>query len=209
MQSQSPLFRLPREVRDKIWDFYLSFDHVDFRNTLRPQIVYLDDLPYSQPLPSLMYTCKSLYRELSPIVHHEAVLRVEIPGGNDRRIGFAVRGSLKFDRLSKLYLLITTEHPNWNSWLSFFQEVVKRAQNIETLIVDWGPRPVESLGWAGRANLKKEDEFFATIASLKELKIFRMYGDISQRWTGRLDEIAARAHVVCYHFRWWREAGLD
>ncbi|KAI1204688.1 uncharacterized protein F4807DRAFT_465462 [Annulohypoxylon truncatum] len=209
MQSQSSLFHLPREVRDKIWEFYLSFDHADFGDTLRPQIVYFGDVPYSRQLPPLMLTCKSLYRELSPAVHREAIMRVEIPGWNDRRIGFAVRGNLKFDRLLKLYLLITIEHPNWNSWLSFFEEVIKRAENIETLVIDWGPRPVESVGWAGRANLKKEDEFFDAIRSLKKLQIIRVYGCISPRWASRFDEIATHAHVVCHRFRWWREPGLD
>ncbi|KAI1453556.1 hypothetical protein F4805DRAFT_363688 [Annulohypoxylon moriforme] len=209
VQSQSPLFHLPREVRDRIYEFYLSFDHVDFENTLRPQLVYFDDVPYSRPLPYLMLTCKSLYQELSPAIHGEAIMRVEIPGGNDRRIGFAVRGKLKFDRLSKLYLLIATEHPNWNSWLSFFEKVTKRAENIDTLVIDWGPRPVESVGWSGRANLKKEDEFFDAIASFKKLQIIRVYGNISPRWTSRFDEIATRAHVVHHRFRWWREPGLD
>ncbi|KAI0880223.1 uncharacterized protein GGS22DRAFT_182450 [Annulohypoxylon maeteangense] len=209
MAGLSPLFQLPQEVRDKIYEFYLAFNHSDFEDTLRPQIVYFGDVPYSRPLPSLMLTCKSLYQELSPTVHGEAILRVEIPGWNDRRIGFGVRGNLKFDRLSKLYLLIATEHPNWNSWLSTFEAVAEHGKNIETLVIDWGPRPVESVGWSGRANLKKETEFFNAITSLKNLQILRVYGNISPRWMNRFDEIAKRAHVVRYRFRWWREPGLD
>ncbi|KAI1101576.1 hypothetical protein F4804DRAFT_293733 [Jackrogersella minutella] len=209
MQTQSPLFNLPREVRDKIYEFYLAFDHDDFEDTLRPQLVYLGDVPYSQPLPSLMLTCKSLYRELSPTVHGETVLRVEVHGWNDRRIGFGIRGALRFDRLEKLYLLIATEHPNWNSWLSFFETVVGRAKNLQALVIDWGPRPVDPVGWTGRVNTKKEDMFFDVIAAIERLQVIKIYGYISSRWTSRLDKIATRAHVVRHRFRWWREPGLD
>ncbi|KAI2465382.1 hypothetical protein F4781DRAFT_26320 [Annulohypoxylon bovei var. microspora] len=209
MQPQSFLCCLPREIRDKIYDFYLSFDHADFEDTLRPQLVYMGGVPYSRPLPSLMLTCKSLYQELSPTVHGQAILRVEVHGWNDRRIGFGIRGNLRFDRLSKLYLLLATEHPNWNSWLSFFGEVIERSKNIQTLVIDWGPRPVEPVGWTGRVHSKKEDDFFNTITSIEKLEIIQVYGNISSTWTSRLDDIATRAHVVRYRFRWWREPGLD
>ncbi|KAI0836598.1 hypothetical protein F5Y06DRAFT_272911 [Hypoxylon sp. FL0890] len=182
MQLQSPLFHLPREVRDKIYDFYLTYDHVDFEDSLRPQLVYMGDIPYSRPLPALMLTCKSLYRELSPIVNGQAVLRVAVRGWNDRRIGFGVRGVLRFDRLEKLWLLVATEHPNWNSWLSFFGEVIRRAQNLLALVIDWNPRPVDSVDWAGRVNMKKEDEFFGIIATMEKLQVISIYGNISSRW---------------------------
>ncbi|KAI1407094.1 hypothetical protein F5Y13DRAFT_175628 [Hypoxylon sp. FL1857] len=209
MQLQSLLLRLPREVRDRIYDFYLAYDHVDFEDSLRPQLVYMGDVPYSRPLPALMLACKSLYQELRPIVHGQAVLRVAVHGWNDRRIGFGVRGVLLFDRLEKLWLLVATEHPNWNSWLSFFGEVVHRARNLQVLVIDWNPRPVSSIGWTGRVNMKKEDEFFGIIASLEKLLVIRVHGNIPPRWTNRLDAIAAHTHVVCHRFRWWREPGLD
>ncbi|KAI0383377.1 hypothetical protein F5Y04DRAFT_33657 [Hypomontagnella monticulosa] len=209
METESPLFLLPREVRDRILEFYLAFEHADFQDTLRPQLVYLDDVPYARPLPTLMLTCKSLYRELAPAVHGQAVLRVEVHGWGDRRIGVGVRGNLRFERLDKLWLLIATEHPNWNSWLSFFGEAVKRCKNLKTLAIDWAPRPVDSAGWTGRVNTKKEDEFFDIIASLQELRVIHVYGNITPGWMSRLEGIAARAHVVCHRFRWWREPGLD
>ncbi|KAI1140052.1 hypothetical protein F5Y05DRAFT_304696 [Hypoxylon sp. FL0543] len=209
MHLPSPLFHLPREVRDRIYDFYLAYDHSDFEDSLRPQLVYMGDIPYSRPLPSLMLTCKSLYRDLSPMVHGQAVLRVAARGWNDRRISFGVRGVLRFDRLEKLWLLVTTEHPNWNSWLSFFGEVIKRAENLLALVVDWNPRPVDSADWTGRINVKKEDEFFDSLAALEKLQVIQVYGNISPRWTSRLALIATRAHVVCHRCRWWREPGLD
>ncbi|KAI0106593.1 hypothetical protein F4776DRAFT_437744 [Hypoxylon sp. NC0597] len=209
MQFQSPLFHLPREVRDDIFDFYLAYDHIDFEDTLRPQLVYMGDVPYSRPLPALMITCKSLYQELRPKVHGQAVLRVAVHGWNDRRIGFGVRGILRFDRLEKLWLVVATEHPNWNSWLLFFGEVIKRARNLLALAIDWNPRPVDSVGWVGRVNMKKEDEFFGIVATLEKLQVIQVYGNISSRWPSRLDAITTRPYVVCHRFRWWREPGLD
>ncbi|KAI2775659.1 hypothetical protein F4815DRAFT_487100 [Daldinia loculata] len=207
MQAYSPLLSLPREVLDRIIDFYLTFDHEDFEDTLRPHLVYMGDTAYFRSLPSLMLASKNFYRDLSPIVHRQAILRVQVSGWNDRRIGFAVRGKLRFDRLEKLWLLMATEHPNWNSWLSFFGEVIERTKNLKALVIDWAPRPVGSIGWTGRVNAKKEDEFFNTIETLKGLRLIQIYGNISPEWISRLEGLAP--HVVYYRNRWWREPGMD
>ncbi|KAI1370174.1 hypothetical protein F4677DRAFT_439086 [Hypoxylon crocopeplum] len=205
MQAESQLFYLPREVRDRIYEFYLAFENTDFEDVLRPRLVYLD-VTYSRPLPPLMLTCKSLYQELSRPVHGHALMRVENHGWNDRRIGFAVRGVLRFDRLEKLWLLVATEHPNWNSWLSFFGEVIERARNLEVLVIDWAPRPENAVGWTKRVMEKKESEFHDTIATLQGLRLIQVYGNIPLSWKDRLEKTA---HVTHYVFRWWREPGLD
>ncbi|KAI1778516.1 hypothetical protein F4818DRAFT_406341 [Hypoxylon cercidicola] len=204
---ESPFFSLPLEMRERIYEFYLVFDHSDFEDTLRPQHVYLDGPPYARPLPSLMLTSKHLYRELSQAVHGQAAFRVLSHGYSDRRIGFAVHGTLRFDRLEKLWLILTAEYPQWNSWLSFFGAVVERAPNLKTLVIDWAPRPVSDVGWRDRINIKKEEEFCGIIASLKELRLVHFYGDIPSRWMIQLEKTAP--HVVHHHFRWWREPGLD
>ncbi|KAI0095410.1 hypothetical protein F4814DRAFT_187861 [Daldinia grandis] len=207
MQAYSPLLSLPREVLDRIIDFYLAFDHDDFEDTLRPHLVYMGDTAYSRPLPALMLASKDLYRHLSPIVHRQAILRVQVSGWNDRRIGLAIHGKLRFDRLEKLWLLMATEHPNWNSWLSFFGEVIERTPNLQTLVIDWAPRPVGSVGWAGRVNAKKENEFFNMIETLKGLRLIQIYGSISPEWISRLEGLVP--HVVYYRNRWWKEPGMD
>ncbi|KAI0202837.1 hypothetical protein F4808DRAFT_60343 [Astrocystis sublimbata] len=205
MQADSSLFSLPGEVRDRIYDFYLTFDHGDFGDTLRPHQVYLDDATYSRPLPALMCTCKRIYQDMAPIVHAQAAMRIEIRGRVDRRIGFAVRGKLRFERLRKLWLLVHLEHPNWNSWLYFFGDVVRRSPNLEVLIMDWVPRPVAQNGWSGRVDAKKEDEFFQTIRELKALHTLIVYGDISARWTEVLQ--TANLRIIHRRYRWWREPG--
>ncbi|KAI4862590.1 hypothetical protein F4820DRAFT_16857 [Hypoxylon rubiginosum] len=204
---ESPLLSLPLEVRERIYEFYLAFDHTDFEDTLRPHHVYLDGPPHARPLPPLMLASKSLYRELSPAVHGRAALRVLTLGWSDRRIGFAVHGTLRFARLEKLWLLLTAEYPKWNSWLAFFGAVVGRAPHLTTLVVDWAPRPVSDVGWRERVNIKKEEEFCAMVASLRELRSVHMYGDVPERWMGQLRKAAP--HVVHHRFRWWREPGLD
>ncbi|OTB09740.1 hypothetical protein K445DRAFT_323688 [Daldinia sp. EC12] len=207
MLAYSPLLFLPREVLDRIIDFYLAFDYDDFEDTLRPYLLYMGETVYSRPLPSLMLASKDLYRNLSPIVHKQAVLRVGVHGWSDRRIGFAVHGKLRFDRLEKLCLVVTTDHPNWNSWLSFFGEVIESTKNLKTLVIDWAPGPVRSAGWTGRVHAKKEDEFFDMIKTPKELRLIQIYGNISSGWISRLEGLVP--HVVHYRNRWWREPGMD
>ncbi|TRX90630.1 hypothetical protein FHL15_008405 [Xylaria flabelliformis] len=205
MQASSPFFSLPSEVRDRIYDFYLTYDHGDFGDSLQPHQLYLDGAVYSQPLPALMRTCKRIYEEMSPIVHGQAAMRIEIRGRVDRRIGFAVHGTLRFDRLRKLWLLIPLEYPNWNQWLYFFGDVVRHTPNLKVLILDWTPRPVPEHGWSGRVNAKKEAEFFEIIESLKELHTFVIYGDVSARWIDRLK--GSELRIVRHRSRWWREPG--
>ncbi|KAI1174505.1 hypothetical protein F4777DRAFT_579938 [Nemania sp. FL0916] len=168
-QQTSRLFSLPHEVRDRIYSFYLCPGHDDFEDALRPHQKFLENEAYSRPLPALMRTCKRVYQDMAPHVHDQATMRVEMHGPLERRIGFAVHGTLRFERLRKLCLLVPLEHPNWNRWLYFFSEVLSRCPNLGTLVIDWSPRPVTSLDWAGRVNQKKEDEFLRTILGLEKL----------------------------------------
>ncbi|KAJ8110748.1 hypothetical protein ONZ43_g5792 [Nemania bipapillata] len=208
MQANSPLFSLPSEVRDRIYDFYLTHDHSDFGDTLRPHQLYLDDdTAYARPLPALMRACKRAYREMHPRVHGQAVMRVEMRGRVERRIGFAVHGPLRLARLRRLCLLVPMEYPNWNAWLYFFRDVVLRAPDLRVLVVDWAPRQMLEKGWFGRVNAKKEEEFFRIIEGLGELHTVIVHGDVADRWIERLRKSVPR--VVHYRSRWWREPGMD
>ncbi|KAF5491022.1 hypothetical protein CGCF413_v010917 [Colletotrichum fructicola] len=101
-QESSRLFELPWEIRERIYEYYLSFDHDDFGDTLRPLHLYIEQGGYSKPIPPLMLTSKRAYRELHQRVHSDAVMRVHTAGWGDRRIGFAVHGKLRFERLRRL-----------------------------------------------------------------------------------------------------------
>ncbi|OLN92765.1 hypothetical protein CCHL11_06718 [Colletotrichum chlorophyti] len=208
-QDEIGLFSLPWEIRERIYEYYLSFDHDDFGDTLRPQHIYLEQGhgEYKRPLPSLMATCKRAYRELHGKVHTEAIMRMQ-QGNGDRRIGFAVHGTLRFERLRRLCLLIATEYPNWNRWLIVLGGVARKAPHITELVIDWEPRPMMLKGWEARLTEKKYDEFFHILSSLKELDTIRFHGEMPAGWIERFEKETS-ARVVCHKFKWWKEAGLE
>jgi hypothetical protein len=100
------------------------------------------------------------------------------------------------------------EHPNWNRWLNFFSEVTSRGVHLNTLIVDWEPRPIVAKNWVGRMNRKKEDEFLGVITGMKQVRLIKLYGEIPSYWKEKLGEISGK-RVIYYPFRWWREPGMD
>ncbi|KAG7062299.1 aromatic compound dioxygenase [Colletotrichum scovillei] len=201
-QNGSGLFSLPWEIREKIYEYYLSFDHDDFGDTVRPLHVYFEQGEYKKPLPPLMVTCKRIYRELHQPVHADAIMRVHSHGYGDRRIGFAVHGTLRFERLRRLYVLIAMEYPNWNRWLAIFAEVARRAEGLAELVVDWEPRPgpPNPKVWEAKLTEKKHDEFFGVLAALKglEVSICIVVGENSLPRSVRVFYEDAEGHVAPY-----------
>ncbi|KAF9876885.1 short-chain dehydrogenase reductase sdr [Colletotrichum karsti] len=188
MNDGSRLFELPWEIRERIYEYYLSFDHNDFGDTLRPLHLYIEQGGYSKPIPPLMLTCKRGYRELHQRVHSDALMRVHTAGWGDRRIGFAVHGTLRFERLRRLYILVAMEYPNWNRWLGMFGEVARRAKNLSELVVDWEPRPNSTKGWEAKLTEKKYDEFFGIVSDLKNLQVVRFHGVMPSGWRERFEK---------------------
>lgn len=209
-QLNSPLFLLPWELRHRIYEHYLAFTHHDFVDSLRPMHKYIDaDMPHTTPLPPLMMACKSAYMELAPLVHTTAALRVHRPGARkERRIGFAAYGTMRFDRLRRLVLIIDLDYPYWNGWLDFFSAVIARAYRLEHLIIDWapGPSPHAGSGWEARRDEKKERAFLDLLYNLSALQTLRFYGRIPERWTQLQD---AALTVSCSTERWWKEPGFN
>lgn len=209
-QCISSLFLVPLEIRHRIYEYYLSLTIDDFADTLRPTHNYLDaEQPHATTLPCLMLTCKRAYAELGPYVHTTAALRVHRRGSrNERRIGFAVRGTLRFHRLRYLLLLVHMEHANWNSWLAFFGALLDRIPTLEHLTIDWGPRPVQytPLSWGARQDEKKECAFLEMLNGKTTLRTVLFYGRVPGNWkTGLRQGII----IKCYPYHWWRESGLD
>ncbi|KAI5924198.1 hypothetical protein F4810DRAFT_709916 [Camillea tinctor] len=224
MQEGSLFFKLPFEVRERIYDFYLSVGYFDFHDTLQPGYTYFDSDPGPAApatttssrlatLPSLMLTCKALYRELRDRVRGVAYMRVHKTGQySDRRIGFAVPGGapLRLASLHTLYLLVAMEYPNWNGWIGFFGGVLlQHARGLNTLVVDWKPRAVnnDDSTWQGRANKKKEDSFLRLVAGAPNLQVLKLYGDVPQRWVDTLEQCTS-VRIVRYRFSWWVEPGM-
>ncbi|KAI1487809.1 hypothetical protein F5X96DRAFT_124505 [Biscogniauxia mediterranea] len=220
MHENALLFNLPFEVRERIYDFYLSVGYFDFHDTLRPGHTYLESgeaeaattTAPAATLPPLMLACKALYRELHGRVRGVAYMRVHKLGQySDRRIGFAVPGGapLRLASLHTLYLLVAMEHPNWNGWLGFFGEVLRRhARGLTTLVVDWKPRVVGGgASWSAKMHRKKEDELLRTVAEAPSLQLLKLYGDVPKRWTDYLEENSG-LRIVSYPFSWWVEPGM-
>ncbi|KAF0327907.1 hypothetical protein GQ607_004738 [Colletotrichum asianum] len=209
-QESSRLFELPWEIRERIYEYYLSFDHDDFGDTLRPLHLYIEQGGYSKPIPPLMLTSKRAYRELHQRVHSDAVMRVHTAGWGDRRIGFAVHGKLRFERLRRLYVLVAMEYPNWNRWLGMLGEVARRAKNLSELVVDWEPRPSggNTKVWEAKLTERKHDEFFKIISDLKNLQVVKFHGDMPAGWRDRFARETS-ARLVLYKSKWWKEPGME
>jgi len=218
-QEASPYFALPQEVRDNIAAHLLAFHYSDFELTTRPGHVFLeggDDgaTPHAKPLPAAMLACRRLYRELAPHVHGTAVLRACMAEFG-RRVGFAVHGTLRIERLRTLVLSVAMEHANWNTWLHFLRAVLERARGLRELIVDWEPRPVPTPEEAGapegkrtnfsvRQHAKMEEQFFGLLAGLEALELVRIHGNVPERWRTRLSELS-KARIIMIKARWWRD----
>ncbi|CAI6294784.1 unnamed protein product [Periconia digitata] len=215
-QHLSPLFLLPTELRHRIYEYYLAFTHSSFlADSLRPTVEYLDpSKPYTTALPSLPQTCKRAYTELAPMLASTAALRVYHPGArNGRRIGFAVHGRLRFERLRCLILIIDLEYAYWNEWLEFFGAVVARAEGLECVVVDWAPRraAVRAGTWEVRRDAKKERIFLDLLKGLRGLRVVRFYGEMLGSWAEEVEGgMEGGGFVVrCEAGRWWNEPGFS
>ncbi|KAH8646728.1 hypothetical protein BX600DRAFT_518762 [Xylariales sp. PMI_506] len=182
-QQASPLFLISFEIRCRIYEYYLTFTFDEFAYTLRPTHKYLDAAePHSTPLPGLMLACKRLYAELRGDVHGAAALRVHQPGlHNERRVGFAVHGTLRLERLRRMSLVIDMEYAYWNAWLELFVALMGRTSELEYLTIDWAPRPVALVhGWERKQAEKKAHVFLQVLNNIPRLQTVRIYGMIPE-----------------------------
>lgn len=165
-----------------------------------------------------MLTCRRAYRDLAPRVHADAAMRVHTAGRGDRRLGFAVHGNLRYERLRRLHVLVATEYPHWNRWIATLAEVAHRARgSLREVVVDWGPRPEPpprqaaegtKKGWEAKMAEKKHDEFFGILGGLEGLEVVRFYGALPEGWRGRFEREVPGVFIA-YPYRWWREPGME
>ncbi|KAK9425931.1 hypothetical protein SUNI508_12732 [Seiridium unicorne] len=211
-QTNSLLFAVPSEIRNRIFQYYLTFNNDDFADSLRPTHTYLDAVkPHSTTLPALVLACKRACSELLPKVQSTAALRVRRPGlRKERRVGFAVHGMLRLERLQRLFLIIDMDYPYWNAWLDFLQAVLDRARpTLEHCTIDWAPRPVTTaVGWQAKQAEKKDRAFIQLLNSMERLQTVWIYGQAPGHWKQMIKQ-GTMAIVKTFPYRWWKEPGME
>ncbi|KAI8953443.1 hypothetical protein F4801DRAFT_588348 [Xylaria longipes] len=164
----STLFLIPFEVRQIIYEYYLSFtdyDYVWFRRSRLCHMYFIDDQPHSTALPSLMLTCKRAYAELRSDVHSTVYFRSFCC---DTGIGVAVHGILRLERLHRLFLVIN-ENYDWVRLLRSFGDLIDRMSALEHVTIDWKHWPLKE---------SVESSLFEMLESMTSLRTVRIYGQV-------------------------------
>ena len=139
-------------------------------------------------------------------MHHQAVMRV-FNTELSARIGFAVHGALRYERLHRLVVVVAMEHPHWNKWLPFLEEVARHTTRVRELVIDWQPRQAGHLGrWEAKFTANKEARLLDLVAGLPELQKVWLYGKFPGNWKEDLEE-KTTAKVYAYRYRWWKDPG--
>ncbi|KAI3393981.1 hypothetical protein diail_3342 [Diaporthe ilicicola] len=207
-QLDSWLFDIPGEVREIIYSFALTFRYGDFEFSSRPFFVFLGERNFSRPLPALMLTCKRAYAEMQARVHGEAILRACM-FEHGKRIGLAVRGTLRIPRLRRLVFHVAMEHANCNTWVRFFGHVLESAEELKELVIDWEPRRSRSatrVGFMAQHEDRMEKRLFKAVAGALRLESLRIHGDIPAHWAEELGRMLdGKVKMICLKERWWVE----
>lgn len=140
-QASSPLFRMPTEIRERIQRFALTEN--DLSTATRP-VEFPDSVfrTYSDPLPSIMCTCKRMYLEMRPFAFTEIVVHHtpwDIVSGHSRT-GVLSRGNLRFERVRRMSLVVDRATPDFfqPSWHGFLVAMFSRCPDMDSLDIDFG-----------------------------------------------------------------------
>lgn len=138
MDNESPFFRLPAEIREKILRFSLTPDEDDFmiKDTAQyPQILFRT---YASPLPAAMRTCKRMYMEMGPWALTEIIIR-ESMEGSSIRTGVRCHGNLRFERLRRVSMVVAAENSDFisPSWSPFLLGVLKYSPDVDSLDIEF------------------------------------------------------------------------
>ncbi|KAI0863403.1 hypothetical protein F4860DRAFT_511797 [Xylaria cubensis] len=230
--EDSPLFNIPLEVRQLIYEYYLSFTDWDFQDyktwktasdselvscgdLLNPIFIrqwktYFDEPLSGIALPSLMLTCKRAYAELRCDVRSTAVFRIDHPMVDVRPfVSFAMYGTLHFERLRHLSIRIEMRYLYGSRWSIFFESIARRSCILEHLTMDClvGSNCLyEPDSWETIEN--DERRFLQALDSITSLRSIWVYGKMPKSWERGLEQGMNGRDVAMRRFpyRWWREA---
>lgn len=138
-QTESLFFRLPAEIREKIQRFALA--PPDENDLLMTEITQYPEVlfrTYEQPLPPVMCTCKKMYMEMSPVAFSEIIVH-ESTKGSGTRTGIKCHGTLRFERLRRVSMVVAVENPDFisPSWELFLSNLLKRSPNVDHLDIEF------------------------------------------------------------------------
>ncbi|KAI1737735.1 hypothetical protein F4680DRAFT_468000 [Xylaria scruposa] len=198
--GDSPLFTVPLEIRQLIYEYYLSFEHCDLISYKPQWEAYLDNEPISHALPSLMITCKRVYTEMRWYVHSTAVVRFIGPGGYLPSLPVAAHGILRFERLHHLVLKVCESDLRGPGWSEFFEAIARKMCVLKHLTIDWA--------FTLRLEEYNEDHqcrFIKALHSITSLRTIRIYGFMRDSWRRVIAQEMNGTNVVIRTFPrpWW------
>ncbi|EEY20451.1 predicted protein [Verticillium alfalfae VaMs.102] len=136
-QSQSPFFRLPGEIREKIQRLCIMCrEDIDFENlspTEYPEVLFRPSSHETPSLPAIMSTCKKMHSEMSPFAFTELIVHEQ--HHLNSRISLICHGHLRWERILRISLIVGSAHRDMTSplWSRFLGDILKRSCNIEHL----------------------------------------------------------------------------
>ncbi|CRK13329.1 hypothetical protein BN1723_009971 [Verticillium longisporum] len=136
-QSQSPFFRLPGEIREKIQRLCIMCrEGIDFEHlspTEYPEVLFRSSSHETPSLPAVMSTCKKMHSEMSPFVFTELIVHEQ--HHLNSRISLICHGHLRWERILRISLIVGNAHRDMISplWSRFLGDILKRSCNIEHL----------------------------------------------------------------------------
>ncbi|KAK8134600.1 short-chain dehydrogenase reductase sdr [Apiospora sp. TS-2023a] len=223
--TPSPLFQLPPEVRQRIWEHYLAIVHGGFFESIRPMHTFFghDEAPQSKPssgtlrhpsaradagrqghLPRAGPARPRVGRAARPAARAPQRAPRRLRGERDAAVrapaSARVRGGFRGVRLLELVARLLQRRPGAGARAG--------APHHRLGASDAGRVPPARGGWEARRDEKKEGEFLDMLGGLKRLQTLRFYGRAPEAWMERV-RLMSGAQVKSYSFRWWREPGMD
>ncbi|KAI0550510.1 hypothetical protein F4679DRAFT_594696 [Xylaria curta] len=199
--ENSPLFTVPLEIRQLIYEYYLGFRYSDMICYDPQDAAYVDSKSFSTELPNLMLTCKRVCTEMRSYVHYTAVVQFVGPGGYEPSFRIAVHGILRFERLRHLVLITGERDLRRPGWPEFFEGIARKMWLLKHLTIDW-----EYTLRAEEYNEDHQRRFIKALRGITSLQTIRINGFMRQSWRRVIEQEMNGTNVVIKTFgnRWWQ-----
>ncbi|KAH8888121.1 hypothetical protein GQ53DRAFT_749372 [Thozetella sp. PMI_491] len=224
LQSQSLLFRLPRECRDIIYHLYaegLYSNDEYWDTTKRPEEQFLLK-PYGNDFPPLLETCKRVYQEAGPLVLNTAALKISYHFSFRVSIRAIGAGNMDLNRLWKLTVFASAGAfgesdlyrflrlmVNLDKDTSWHQQLDKRwpggdppgARNLKHLVIVCLPIPTSPFNRYDEREVlespysRKDQRLHKYLSRIQSLEIIELRGKHPKSWAENIRALT-RARVI-------------